>query len=100
MNIRSMPTRYCAIAMDVVADLEGGYVRAHIRTDTGKNITLICEGSRIPAIQSRIESLQHAFPGLAARTPAASIAALHHTGPGLLQPAIAGSLPPLVPAAA
>jgi hypothetical protein len=94
-----MPTRYCAIAMDVVADLDGGYVRAHIRTDTGKNITLICEGGRIPAIQSRIESLQHAFPGLIARTRAATVAALHDAGSGLLEPTIA-SLPPLAPAAA
>jgi hypothetical protein len=72
MTNPSTSVRYCATSIDVVASLGGGIVKAHIRTDTGKTITMFCASTRVPAIRHHIETIQHAFPGLAAMIPAAN----------------------------
>jgi hypothetical protein len=74
MMIPSTSRRYCATSIEVVASLGAGIIKAHIRTDTGKNITMFCESTRVPTIRHHIEKLQHAFPGLAAMAPAGSSA--------------------------
>jgi hypothetical protein len=54
-----------AMAMQLVADLDGRYVELHVVTDRGQTLVIACDNSSIFAIQQHIEQLGEECPEVA-----------------------------------
>jgi|GEM_PF-2134110 len=81
-NAAAEPIRYCAVAMELAAYLDGQYVEMRILTDTGKTISVVCEKDSIFTVQRQIERLGQGCPEIATWKPAYTIRARHDNGHG------------------
>ncbi|MEX2202109.1 MAG: hypothetical protein WD711_11985 [Dongiaceae bacterium] len=54
--------RIRAVAMQLIADLDGRYVELHVVTDRGQTLAITCDSNSIFAIQQHIEQLSEECP--------------------------------------
>ena len=57
--------RIRAIAMQLIADLDGRYVELHVVTDRGQTLAIACDNNSIFAIKQHIEQLSEECPEIA-----------------------------------
>ena len=62
MNASSAQIRFRAVAMQLVADLDGRYVEMHVITETGDAVAIACEKDSIFAVQRHIEQMGRECP--------------------------------------
>jgi hypothetical protein len=72
MKDRASRTRYWAVSMEFAAILDGRYVEMRILTDTGKAISIACDGDSIFALQHHIEQMGRECPEISSWTPPAA----------------------------
>ena len=65
MNVQA-PRADRAVSMEFAAFLDRRYVEMRILTDTGKAITVVCDGDSILTVQRHIEQLGRACPDISA----------------------------------
>jgi hypothetical protein len=62
MNASPAQIRFRAVAMQLVADLDGRYVEMHVITETGDAVAIACEKDSIFAVQRHIEQMGRECP--------------------------------------
>ncbi len=62
MNASPMQIRFRAVAMQLIADLDGRYVEMHVVTDTGQTVAIACEKDSIFTVQRHIEQMGRECP--------------------------------------
>ena len=62
MNASPAEIRFRAVAMQLVADLDGRYVAMRVITDTGDAVAIECEKDSIFAVQRHIEQMGRECP--------------------------------------
>jgi hypothetical protein len=62
MNASPTQIRFRAVAMQLVADLDGRYVEMHVITETGDAVAIACEKDSIFAVQRHIEQMARECP--------------------------------------
>jgi hypothetical protein len=68
INIPPTRIRIRAVAMQLVADLDGHYGEMHIVPDAGQTIAIACEVDSISAVQRHIERMSRECPEIATWT--------------------------------
>jgi hypothetical protein len=77
MAVPVVPVRHRAVAMELAVYLDEQYVEMHVRTDTGKTITVVCDKASIFSLQQHIEQIGHACPEISAWKSAENANNLH-----------------------
>ncbi|MEX2299237.1 MAG: hypothetical protein WD715_17615 [Dongiaceae bacterium] len=65
INMSNRRIRIHAVAMQLVADLDGRYVELHVVTDRGQTVAIACDNDSIFAVQRHIEQMAEQCPEIA-----------------------------------
>jgi hypothetical protein len=65
MPMSARRIRIRAVAMQLVADLDGRFVELHVVTDSGQTVAIACTNDSIFAVQQHIEQMAAECPEIA-----------------------------------